>query len=304
MPPHQPHGGQLKPLQIKLVHAAFQSLKENDGELKKRDLFAKVESRLDLTEWEKERFEATGNVRWESILHFVSIAAVKAGFLVKKKGVWFLTPEGEGVCKLNGEGLFEACKQGYKKWKLAQKDSDENSAEAPSPDEEELIAQIGLEKIEEQARAGFENYINSLNPYEFQDLCAALLRAMGYHTPFVAPKGPDGGIDIIAYLDPLGVTSPRIGVQVKHKQSSVQPGEIQSLVGALGMNSKVGIFFSSGGFTKPAIQEARKSSTHIELIDLERFIDLWQEFYPEMSDDEKDHLPLKVVYFLSPEAVS
>ena len=26
----------------------------------------------------------------------------------------------------------------------------------------------------------------------------------GYYTPFVAPKGKDGGIDLIAYQDPLG----------------------------------------------------------------------------------------------------
>lgn len=31
-----------------------------------------------------------------------------------------------------------------------------------------------------------------------------LPRAMDYYTPFIAPKGKDGGIDIIAYLDPLG----------------------------------------------------------------------------------------------------
>jgi predicted Mrr-cat superfamily restriction endonuclease len=38
---------------------------------------------------------------------------------------------------------------------------------------------------------------------------------MGYHTPFISPKGKDGGIDIIAYQDPLGLKTPRIKVQVK-----------------------------------------------------------------------------------------
>src|SRR5581483_1369220 len=37
-------------------------------------------------------------------------------------------------------------------------------------------------------------------------LVAALLRAMGYHVSWVAPPGPDRGVDIIARTDPLGAT--------------------------------------------------------------------------------------------------
>ncbi len=58
--------------------------------------------------------------------------------------------------------------------------------------------------LESDAREGIRQFIASKSPYEFQDMVAALLRAMDYHTPFIAPKGKDGGIDIIAYLDPLG----------------------------------------------------------------------------------------------------
>jgi predicted Mrr-cat superfamily restriction endonuclease len=34
---------------------------------------------------------------------------------------------------------------------------------------------------------------------------------------YVAPPGPDGGIDLIAHTDPLGTTGPRIKVQVKRR---------------------------------------------------------------------------------------
>jgi predicted Mrr-cat superfamily restriction endonuclease len=67
----------------------------------------------------------------------------------------------------------------------------------------EVIKQVG-EKIE------LDEWAKSKNAYEFQDLAAALLRGMGYYTPFVAPTGKDGGVDIIAYRDPLGTVSPRI----------------------------------------------------------------------------------------------
>ncbi len=78
------------------------------------------------------------------------------------------------------------------------------------------VQKATLAQIEEQAIDGIIQFINKKNPYEFQDLVAALLRAMGYYTPFISPKGKDGGIDIIAYQDPLGTKTPRIKVQVKH----------------------------------------------------------------------------------------
>jgi restriction system protein len=51
-------------------------------------------------------------------------------------------------------------------------------------------------------------------PYDFQDLVAALLEAIGYHVLWVAPPGPDKGVDIIAGSDQLGIEDPRINVQV------------------------------------------------------------------------------------------
>ena len=37
---------------------------------------------------------------WETILHFYSVEAVKAGWLQKNKGVWYITPEGKEAIKL------------------------------------------------------------------------------------------------------------------------------------------------------------------------------------------------------------
>lgn len=42
---------------------------------------------MDLNEYEKHVFEKSGYVRWKSILHFHTVDAAKAGFLIKNKGV-------------------------------------------------------------------------------------------------------------------------------------------------------------------------------------------------------------------------
>jgi len=155
--------------------------------------------------------------------------------------------------------------------------------------------------MQETAADGIRQRIFSLNAYQFQDLVAALLRAMGYFTPFIAPRGKDGGVDIVAYQDPLGAANPRIKLQVKHRQNNpVTVQEVRELVGLLGKVGDVGMFVSSGGFTSDAKQLARNTHVHVELIDLERLIDLWQDFYVKMDDEQKEHLRLRPVYFYDP----
>jgi restriction system protein len=51
------------------------------------------------------------------------------------------------------------------------------------PDEETTAkaASITLEEAEEQAWYEVDQYLRGINPYEYQEIVASLLRAMGYH---------------------------------------------------------------------------------------------------------------------------
>jgi restriction system protein len=161
------------------------------------------------------------------------------------------------------------------------------------------LQKANLEQLEDQAKSGLKEFIAKKNAYDFQDMVAALLRAMGYFTPFVAPKGPDGGLDIVAYQDPLGTKAPRIKVQVKHKpDASVPVGDIKNLLGSLNKDGDVGLFVTSGSFTSEAEKFSRSSHIHIKLIDFDNLIDLWQEFYSKFTDEEKNIHPLHPIYFL------
>lgn len=281
-------------LATKLMYAALSILKENGKEMPIKELMDKVKNSIELDDWAKSVYEKTGYIRWESILHFYSIDCVKAGYLIKNKGVWYITPEGEKALKLGPEKLREQAKTAYKAWVADQPDS---------PGEEAITSDINnttiqYEVIEQKAREGIEQYLNNLNPYEFQDIAAALLRGMGYFTPFVSPKGRDGGIDIIAYRDPLGTESPRIKVQIKHKEAAATGPEIQQLLGIMQKQGDIGIFISTGGFTADAKVAARNSHIHIELINLNRFIELWQQFYDNMSSEDKSFMLLRSIFIL------
>jgi len=76
--------------------------------------------------------------------------------------------------------------------------------------------------------------------------------------------------------------------------------EVRELMGLLQRDSDVGVFVSSGGFTPDAKATARSSSVHLELVDLDRFLDLWQQFYDRLPEGDKSLLPLIPVYFLDP----
>jgi restriction system protein len=123
---------------------------------------------------------------------------------------------------------------------------------------------------------------------------------MGYYVPHVASPGPDGGVDIVAYKDPLGVSTPRIKVQVKHRDHKVTVKEVRELVALLGKEGDIGLLVSSGGFTTDAEREIRSSAKHIETIDMERLVELWQQHYDQLRELGRALLPLVKVHFLAP----
>lgn len=287
----------------KTIYATFKILQEAGGEMRGKKVVDKIRETVEFNDYEKDRYEKTGYIRWESILHFYTIDCMKAGFLRKQNGIWYLTEEGEEAIKLGAENLLETATKKYREWnaKNKQEKNTEESDDLDIETEEDKTQKQSalLEQYETSALEGLRDYLIDKNPYEFQDMVAILLKAMGYHISHISPKGKDGGIDIIAYTDPLGVKLPRIIVQVKHKpEANISSDDIQRLAGTMKRSSDVGIFTTSGGFSTYAIAEARSTDKHIELIDFERFIGLWQEYYQKMTDEEKNKLPLHPIYFL------
>ena len=288
----------------KTIYATFKILKEGGGEMRGKEVTDKIRETVEFDEYEKYRYEKTGYIRWESILHFYTIDCMKAGFLTKQKGVWYLTKEGEEAIKLGAEKLLETATTKYKEWDANNKkgkeieESDEDLEIETSEDKTQKQSAL-IEQYEASALEGLRDFLIDKNPYEFQNLIAILLKAMGYHISHISPKGRDGGIDIIAYTDPLGVRPPRILIQVKHRpETNISSDDIQRLAGTMKRGTDVGIFATSGGFSHYAITEARSTDKHIELIDFERFITLWQENYYKMTDEDKNRLPLHPIYFL------
>ena len=280
----------------KCLFAVMQYMKANGGTIATKEINNIVQKNVKLSEWEQERAGRLQNIRWWTMTQLYSIDYNKAGYILKKQGSWYLTPEGEEVIKQqDAEQILRKANAAYRKWRQGKKMDEDDTTGDETPEKETII---NIEQLEEQANEGIRQYIKAKNPYEFQDMVAALLRAMGYYTSFVAPKGRDGGVDVIAYIDALGAKVPRIKVQVKHMpDDSIPTKDIRSLLGIL-RDGDIALFVTSGTYSQQARTEALTSKTYIKLIDGEEFIQMWQDNYSKMTDEDKNMLPLKHIAFV------
>lgn len=279
---------------VKLMYAALQVLESHDGSCRVSDLRSALASSVSFSEWE---LELVGDApRWNTFLSWYSTCYAAAGYLVKKRGVWFLTDEGKAALSRPAEDVFVSAQDAYRSLRGSSGDA---SCDQPSGDIVPVSSESALEEITEKASDGIREVVATRSPYEFQDMVSALLRAMGFFTPFVAPKGRDGGIDVLAFGDPLGTSSPRVKVQVKHFPSSVVSVDVvRQLIGLLA-DGDSGLVVTSGSFTSEALRAARDSSRRVRLIDGDEFVSLWIQYYSKMPEEDKRWLRIVPVFFAS-----
>ncbi len=281
-----------------LIRKLFEILIEQPDGLKASQALSALESKVQLTPYEAGDYSSGGR-RFERIVRFATVDCVKAGWLIKQQGIWLVTEEGRGAFAAipDPEQFYGEAVRLYRKWKKAQPtlthaEDDEEAAEKS--------ASITLEQAEEMAWQEIDEYLAQMPPYEFQELVGELLRAMGYHVAWIAPPGKDGGVDVIAYNDPLGTRPPRIKVQVKRNANSprIDVTGLRSFMAVLG-EGDVGLYVALSGFTKDAEYEARQSHRRINLIDARKLVELWTTHYAQLEDVARTRLPLKPVWFLS-----
>ena len=285
-----------------LARGVFTVLLPHPEGLAARVVLERMWAAVPPTEFERQNYPANPDVRrYEKMVRFATISSVKAGWLQKNRGLWSLTDEGR-TAHLRFQDPYEFIREAgrlYKKWKAEQPPSFAFEDEGQDLATEAEEAATTLEEAEESAWSEIETHLSEMNPYDFQQVVAGLLRAMGYHVSWVAPPGPDRGIDVIAHSYPLGVTGPRIKVQVKRTAERIAAREVRSFF-AVVADVDVGLFISTGGFTKDAEEETRtQERRRVMLLDLRRFFDLWVENYARVPEQTRRLLPLRPVYFLA-----
>jgi len=283
-----------------LLRVVFGILMSEPEGLQAKEVLTRLESKVEFSEFERGSYPSgPGIPRWHKILRFATIPLVKAGWLIKDRGVWAVTDHGRAAFQKHKdpEAFYRAADRVYQDWR--------SSRPKPVEDPEELeerVEQVRItyEQASEDSWSEIGDYLQSMDPYDFQELVADLLRAMGYHVYWVAPRGKDFGVDIIAHTDPLGATKPRIKVQVKRRADPTAVEGLRAFMSVLG-DDDVGIFVCSGGFTRDAEDEARTQERRkITLIDQGKLFDLWVEHYDKLKQEARQRMPLRPIHFLAP----
>lgn len=135
-----------------------------------------------------------------------------------------------------------------------------------------------------------------IKPQQFEELCADLLRVIGYQAR-VTQYSQDGGIDVIAHKDPLGIEPPLIKAQCKQRFSTVGSPEVNQLVGTQGPG-ELCLFFTLGGYSKDALAIERQR-TGIRLLSGEDIVSLVVDNYDRLPERWRRTIPLTAVLVVS-----
>lgn len=162
-------------------------------------------------------------------------------------------------------------------------------------EEKEELDQLKEDTVA-RAHELIKDRILSLDPDKMEHLVAALLRAMGYKSK-VMPKGPDRGVDVLASPDGLGLETPRIKAEVKHRPNSPMGSqEIRSFLGGLREGDRA-LYISTGGFSKDAKYEADRANIPLTLLNLDELALLIEAHYESFDLEGKLLIPLVKIYW-------
>ena len=162
----------------------------------------------------------------------------------------------------------------------------------PASDDEveaDAESEINADRIEQHTRDFIvKSLLTELSHEEFEHFTADLLRTLGYQAR-VTSFSADGGIDVLAHRDPLGLEPPLIKVQCKHTTAAQGRPDVQRLIGTLS-SGELGLFVTLGSFSAEAVALERErhnlrllSGSDITRLTLEHHADLprrWREVLP------------------------
>ncbi|HSG46041.1 MAG TPA: restriction endonuclease [Anaerolineales bacterium] len=253
-----------------------------------REVISRLPEVVELTEYEIGLSPSSLYPRYGRVVRLATLPMVEIGWLVKTdKGLWFITENGR-----------EACRRYSRPQDLV------TESLRLVKDKRDLLPDIlvSLELIQEKVWEDIVKYIQAKNAVDLRQLMAFLLEGMQYYVVWMAPPEKKHGlVDLIASVEPVGGSSKRIIVQIKHTGQQVTGEGVKSFLASLGDND-FGLMFSTGGYT-PDVKELLGSKDYIKInaMDLEKFYGVWIRHYDSLSTEAHKLLPLKKIFVLNPE---
>ena len=173
-----------------------------------------------------------------------------------------------------------------------------SAPQAPSDETEVAEDEPNAARIEEWSRDYIiQTLMHELSGHEFEHFIAELLQAMGYKTRVTTASG-DGGIDVVAHKDPLGLEPPIIKVQCKRTLATQGGPNVQQLTGALAPGgNELGLFVTLGAFSADA-RHIERTRQDLRLLSGPDLVELIFTHYERMSPAWQRLVPMRRVYVI------
>jgi len=215
---------------------------------------------------------AGGASKFANDIQWARMYLVNAGMIEPKKtaghGIWKLTPSGWDTV-LSPEKVKAIYEVTALKGKVS------NAGALETQPEELFQAELdGMSSWE----SVLKSILTTMPDKGFERLCAFIMARNGLQATKVTGQTGDGGVDgegMLAF-DKLSLIKTPVAWQCKrYKEKSVSTEMVRDFRGAIEGRAKYGLIFTTSSFTTSADVEARRpGATPIELVGLERLIEL------------------------------
>lgn len=267
---------------IQYFQPVLNALKELGSSAKPREVFVWIEEHLDVPQSDIEGTNKGGQSRFENQVHWARFYLAKAGLIdTEKRGVWVLTEAGRDTT-LSHDQAYDLFRQIHESFKNQESgaspekstdavllDIDENEgADSTAPDDKIYLNQ---DEIQQE----LVKTLRSLSDKGFEELCARLLRHIGFENVKVTGRAGDEGIDGEGFLLINRFVRTKVMFQCKRYEGTVGPDKSRDFRGAIQGRAERGILLTTGTFTRGAVEAAaRENATPIELVDIDELIKL------------------------------
>ena len=151
----------------KTLYAVMKEMSRRGGSIPAKEIYPFVNENVELTDWEKEPAGKMQYIRWTNSFQFYSIDYQKAGFIIKKSGTWYITPEGEKVMKKTPEEVMNIANDAYHEWRRLNP-KDDSPEEEPNDETAEKDNAMNLDLLESELVKEYDNSLFQRAPMSFR----------------------------------------------------------------------------------------------------------------------------------------
>lgn len=195
-----------------------------------------------------------------------------------KRKVWVLTQKGQ-ECNLSNQELVNIYRKYQKEYNIEYRKKKQEEQEKEQEDIEDIEDIEEIEEIEEKTiltwKQELKKILLEMNPFDFEKFVGIMLRESGFKEIEITKKTGDGGFDGKGILELNNLVSVPIIFECKRYKDVVSAEKIRSFGGTMRGRVNKGLFITTGSFTRPAREEAKREGTDIiDLVDGDDLIEI------------------------------